>query len=597
MRSASVTLALCLALAASTAAAQPAPVTGFVRVEGTHFSLDGRRFRFTGANASIMHGASHRAATERVLDAIAADHHRVVRVWALGEHPDGAPDWTRDYAFRRGPDGWVDASFAQLDRVLDGARARGLRVIVVLANRWSDYGGVPAYLQWVGARPHDAPVAHPTPAELARFYTDPEAQRLYRAHVARVLTHVNPSTGTALRDDPAVFAWELINECDALPRDREALLAWVSSTARFVRSLDARHMIAAGHIGYTSAAQRDTWLAVQRLPEVDYADAHAYPTQLASARTPATLDDFVDDHTQLAHAVAAKPLVWGELGFTTRDARHHGLPRAQWFERFLARARRDDDDGALAWIYSPSADPPREHGLYVDGPLEDGTRDVRAVWSREAAQWSDDESDGAPDPRIDPARGTLAIWQTRRTVMGPGARGAAASPFGEGLRWSLAPTFFARVEAENLGRWDGYAVMHVWASGAARVSYRIRSPGLPLRLERLRVRVRASSELPGRGEGATDADRSLVRVTLDGALVGDVLVPADDGLGAWVDVATDDPAVMARLRPAGLHTLGFEVVEGTRANGLCFYGHATRREPVPAGAGELPGRVQLIAEP
>ncbi len=46
----------------------------------------------------------------------------------------------------------------------------------------------------------------------------------------------------------------------------------------------------------------------------------------------------------------------------------------------------------------------------------------------------------------------------------------------------------------------------------------------------------------------------------------------------------------------GVHTLRLEVPEGPRANGLCLYSTPTGREPVPAGAGELPGRIEVSAE-
>ena len=124
----------------------PASRAGFVRASGHRFTVDGRPFRFVGANAAILHGAVRRASAEAALDAIAADGLRVVRVWALGEHAAGAQPWARDYAFRIGPDAWVESSFVHLDRVLAAARVRGLRVIVVLANRWADYGGAPRYL-------------------------------------------------------------------------------------------------------------------------------------------------------------------------------------------------------------------------------------------------------------------------------------------------------------------------------------------------------------------------------------------------------------------------------------------------------------------
>ncbi len=572
-----------------------ADLSRFVRVEGRRFTLGGRPFRFVGANASIMHGASHRSAALTTLDAVARDGLRVVRIWAFGEQPEGAEPWTRDYAFRIGRDAWIDESFAHLDRVLAAARERDLRVIVVLANRWGDYGGIPRYLDLAGLTAPGAPPLSPE-ATLARFFESDTADALYRAHVARVVGRVNAVTGVAYRDDPTILSWELINESDVPVRSRASLIHWTQENARYVHSLDGAHLVAAGHIGYTRATQRATWLALQRLPEIDYADAHAYPTQLRSVSTLADLDDFVDDPVQLAHHVVRKPFVWGELGFTTNTRTHRGMPRTRWFERFLARSERDDVDGALAWIYSASVDPPHDHGLFVDAPAETRTADVRAVLSRYAARWS--SSEGVENnPRLGPARGEEPLWVTRRVFRGT----AFVTPPSRGSRrWSFAPEKWATSESENVGRWDRFAVSHEYASGVATFTYRFlvtaASRRAALASSRVRVRLRASSELPGRGAGSTEADRSLLRLSIDGAVLGELDVPCDDGLGAWIERATDDARVMAALRRVGAHTLRLEVPDGPRANGLCIYGAATGREPLPETVGALPGRVTISLE-
>lgn len=46
----------------------------------------------------------------------------------------------------------------------------------------------------------------------ADFFTSPTSRELYRAFFTALLTRVNTVTGVAYRDDPTVFAWELINE-------------------------------------------------------------------------------------------------------------------------------------------------------------------------------------------------------------------------------------------------------------------------------------------------------------------------------------------------------------------------------------------------
>ena len=57
-----------------------------------------------------------------------------------------------DKAFRigEGQDGWVEESFVHLDHALVLARERGLGVIVVLTNRWPDYGGIAQHAEWSG---------------------------------------------------------------------------------------------------------------------------------------------------------------------------------------------------------------------------------------------------------------------------------------------------------------------------------------------------------------------------------------------------------------------------------------------------------------
>ena len=133
----------CLVGTAHAHAAPPIRDGEFVVAEGADFSVGGRPFHVVGANVGVVHGGAHRRAMPETLEAAASDGLNVVRIWALGERASDAPSWTREYSFRLGRGGWVEESFEHLDRVLDEARRLGLRVILVLANRWGDHGGVP----------------------------------------------------------------------------------------------------------------------------------------------------------------------------------------------------------------------------------------------------------------------------------------------------------------------------------------------------------------------------------------------------------------------------------------------------------------------
>lgn len=554
---------LALSALSTLAAAQEVPsgaVDPFVHVDGARFVSEGARLRFVGANVAVMHGRAHRDALETTLDAVQADGLSVIRVWALGEREDGAPEWTRDYAFRVGEAGWIDESFAHLDHVLDAARARGLRVIVVLANRWADYGGVPQYLRWVGA-PFDADAPEGVArTELGAFFRSEAATAQYLAHVERVVSRTSARTGVPYRDDPAIFAWELFNEISAERRDAADLEALLSRAASRVHALDPHHLVSAGHVGYVRASERRTWLEVSRLPGIDFADAHAYPAEYDRVRDLGELDRFVDDHVALAHGLAHRPLVFGEMGFRVRQ-RSLGRSRAALFDRFLTHAGEAGVDGVLAWSYAPSADPAGSHTILADHADADSRR-VRAVLADHAHTLASHIVEGATEPTVDVA---TRLWDPTRVLRGTGHTGRADRTGTITLR----PRDFTTLRFEAGGRWPA-PVPHVYGSGFGYVEFRFTAPrrlGAVLRLS-----MRASSELPGQGQGARPDDGSRVRVAIDDVPLGTIDVPPDDGVGRVVTLeAPIDEALRAALVRPGTHVLRFSVDDDDEARGLCLY--------------------------
>jgi mannan endo-1,4-beta-mannosidase len=550
-----------------------APREDFVRVRGTRFVVGERDFPFLGANVAVMHGPAHRAALGGVLDAVRDDGLRVVRVWALGEADAAAPAWARDYAFRVGEEGWVASSFAHLDRVLVEARARGLRVVVVLANRWADYGGIPRYLRWAGLLAPDDPRREPTELELAGFYDCARCDALYRAHVERVVGRVNALSGVPYRDDPTIAAWELANELTAHPRDRAALLRWVAEAARFVRTLDPNHLVAAGHLGYARASDRATWLAVQQLPEIDYADAHAYPLRSGRVRTRADLARFVDDRAQLALFVARKPLVFGELGFSTSRRGRPGGARAAWFESFLARCHRDGVAGVLVWHYAPHDPRAREHAIAPDVPGDAAMRAVRRVLAEAAARWAHTPS-SARNPRLGADRGDAPNAPLDREVRVRPApyRAWRTTEAGERVL-AIDPLAPAVARFEEVGVWREAPGPHAWGAGGGEVVYRFASPRGARIPRRLVIGMRASSELPGSGNGARATDIARVEVAVNSVVLGVVDAPPDDGRGAWITLEVRDAALLARAFAAGhrVHVLRLRVDPAVGAAGLCLY--------------------------
>ncbi len=578
-RAAFVIGAVVAALTMNAEAATPVADEPFVRVQGPQFLLGGRPFRFVGANVSIMHGPNERKGYESVLDAAVRDGLSVVRLWALGEIPEPGEPYHPLYAFRIGEHGWLEDSFVHLDRVLVAARARGLRVIVVLANRWKDYGGIATYLSWAGMPVAKNPRGEPLASALAAFYDCARCQEMYRDHLTRVVGRVNSVSQVAYRDDPTIFAWELINEASAVSaREEDSLLRWVRESARFIRSLDPNHLISAGHIGYRTSRERRVWRAVQSLPEVDFADAHVYPENDRRVTNTAHLTRLMDDPIALAELVVKKPLVFGEFGFSRRKGRVAYAERVRWMEAFLGHAQKRAARGALVWIYEPADNPRRSHTITIN-ESDLASLKVRAVLRRHAAELARTKDAALPRawtqaeqmPLFSPP---VREWSTRvphrKFVAGP-----------EGLTLDVDPARFALIHFEQAGVYQEHALETVWGAGEGFIEYRFVAPkGLLPRA--IRVQARISSELPGAGDGQDPRDASDVEISLDGLVLGTVRARPDDGFGEVVSLEFADAAMLRKLfTRSHRHSLRLRALPTPYAGGLCIYGKPTGALPLP----------------
>jgi len=519
------------------------PDGAFVRVDGAGFVVGDKPFAFVGANLNVMHGAAERARAAETIAAARADGLTVARVWALGEGDTTSPPWARtNQLWRVAPQMWLDGGPRQLDRVLAEARARGLRVIVTLSNYWDDFGGIRQYLAW-------AKLPLDTFDARDRFFSDEKPRAYYRAHVARLLDRVNSVTGVRYVDDPTIFAWELMNESQvATAAGATARRSWIDEMASFIKARDPNHLVTPGVMGYTSRAERAEWLAVCRLPTVDYCDSHLYAEGTDRVTSRARLEQYIDDRVQLARYVAHKPLVFGEFGFHTDAPGYLDEPRASWYATFLERAIVDGAAGALAWIYEPWNGKPRDFGIYVDRP---DTDDVRAALRKFASLAA--ATPAPANPLLGEAHGDTLLYDPYITE--------ERSPYQHTVDGAIEipPNAFASARWERLGTYGAGADAHAYGAGDGWFDYvftlpHAASPTLEARL---------SSEWPGKTaprDGGSD-----IAVIVDGARVATLGVIPDDGTGRLEKIA------LGELR-AGRHTVRLYVAPGAGAHGLCVYG-------------------------
>src|SRR5690606_20238975 len=300
-------------------------------------------------------------------------------------------------------------------------------------------------------------------------------------------------------------------------------------------------------------------------------DSHAYPMRPGRMQSEARLLRWIDDRVQLAHHVAAKPLLYGELGVPGVRRRVLRRPPAAWTRTFFRRVLANGASGGLLWTYLPSTESQRTYAVYAHGERQRGTADLRRALAR-VARLAARRSPRASNPRVSAARGDALLDDPRVTL-----RGRRTSHGAGEAEVRVDPLAFERARFEAAGAFAGEsaesAIPHFHGSGAGFVTYRVRRP-LDRALRTLTIRLRASSELPGSGGGASEADTSTLTIVMDGVELGTLTAPPDDGAGAWLEL-TVDAAMIPRL---AVHRL--EIRAGAAgAGGVCLYGATETGEP------------------
>jgi mannan endo-1,4-beta-mannosidase len=302
-----------------------------VRAQGGRLTDGVRPLSFVLVNAYYLQEEAARGRSDVVDETLAGAGRlgaRVVRTWAFNDDPA-----KQDSALQRARLDYHEAAFAGLDRVLAGARAHGLRLILPLLNYWNAYGGVRQWLAWNGVG--DALEGD------TRFFSDERLRAHYAAHVERLLVRRNPLTGLRYGEDPVVLAWELMNE----PRGAPALVAdW----ARFAVGAVKRHARQLVSLGDEGGLVCDG---------LDLISCHYYPEKWGIRPSGCA---YIRRHAARARR-AGRPLYVGELG-TLAD-------RGPRYRRWFAAAQAGGVAGIGPWLFCYRTRPAEwdEYSFYADG--------------------------------------------------------------------------------------------------------------------------------------------------------------------------------------------------------------------------------------
>lgn len=327
------------ASAVPSAYAAPPKPGAFVKRDGTRFTLDGKPYRYVGAN--IWYGAylgsgaefGNRERLKRELDTLLSLGVTNLRLLASAE--EGPLKNSVKPGFRTRGNAWNPALLDGLDFCLAEMGKRNMKAVLYLTNFWEWSGGIATYLYYVTGKYIDAgDPNHPWPAfanAASQFYGNKQAVALMHDWVRALVGRTNGITGQPYRDDPTIMSWQLANEPrpGGSPEDAAPKLAgfyeWVHGTAKLIKSIDRNHLVSTGSEGLKGTVESaDIFLKEHGFPEIDYTTAHIWPLNwswvdaknLAGTNEAgmAKVREYIDQHTGYARQLG-KPLVIEEFGF------------------------------------------------------------------------------------------------------------------------------------------------------------------------------------------------------------------------------------------------------------------------------------------
>ncbi|XP_009757173.1 mannan endo-1,4-beta-mannosidase 2 [Nicotiana tabacum] len=337
----------------------------FVERNGTQFFVDGKVFYINGWNSYwLMDHAvdySKRSRIRGILQAGAKMGLTVCRTWAFN---DGGYN-----ALQISPGRFDERVFRALDHVIAEARKNGIRLMLSLVNNLNAFGGKTQYVKW--AEKEGVALSSSNDS----FFYDPTIRRYFKHYVKMVLTRRNVYTGIEYRDDPTIFAWELINEprCMTDPSG-DTLQDWIEEMSTFVKSIDRKHLLTVGLEGFygrkspkRSTGNPEFWAADlgsdfirnSMLSTIDFASVHIYPDHWFHKKFEEKLKfaaKWMLSHIEDGDKELRKPIMFTEFGLSNENDDFEPVQRDRFYKMVLdiiykSAKRNRSGAGSFIWQF------------------------------------------------------------------------------------------------------------------------------------------------------------------------------------------------------------------------------------------------------
>ncbi|KAL7094354.1 hypothetical protein ACP275_11G098100 [Erythranthe tilingii] len=313
----------------------------FIGTRGSQFVMNGRSFYFNGFNSYwLMYMASDPSTKAKVTDTFAQASEygmNLARTWAFS---DGGYR-----ALQTSPGLYNEDMFKGLDFVVSEAKKHGIYLLLSLVNNWEGFGGKRQYVQWAKDQGHYL-------NNDDDFFTNPIVKQYYKNHVKAVLTRINSITGVAYKDDPTIFAWELMNEprCQS-DLSGKAIQDWVAEMSAYVKSIDTKHLVEVGMEGFYGESMPEKkqnnpgyevgtdFIANNLVTHVDFTTIHLYPDQWVPGSNDEIQAEFVhkwiQTHIDDSKSVIGKPIMVTEFGKSSRSSGYNVEVRDNYFSNIF----------------------------------------------------------------------------------------------------------------------------------------------------------------------------------------------------------------------------------------------------------------------
>ena len=262
----------------------------FVKRNGIAFTINGKPYTYVGANywyggLLALKGKDGKKRLKKELNFLKRKGVNNLRVMVGAE---GVVDYkyrvANADALQPQKGVFRDSILYGLDYLLNEMGKRNMKAVLHFTNTWDWSGGLGQYLEWNGYTPQlysktDNYSWDKYRDYITQFYNCQPCKDDVDKYITYILNHTNTVNGLKYTDDPAIMAWQIINEPRTMrPINNQAFLDWMKHVAALVKSIDPNHLLSTGSEGDIAYdGDMEIFKAIHADKNIDYINIHLWP--------------------------------------------------------------------------------------------------------------------------------------------------------------------------------------------------------------------------------------------------------------------------------------------------------------------------------